>query len=170
MFKTKDLTEAALLCSIAAILQLIPLFISDVFTILTLLSTFPIFLITKKHRSLGGIAYLTTAFIIFLFHIQEGLIFIFMNGLLGVSLGYLNHYIKPKAMVITIAGLILSLSILLVNFIIGIPLFGATIEFTLMTVLLILIFSIVYCTFIDYFMSLLIKRSTLFQRYLTKED
>jgi hypothetical protein len=161
VFKTNQITTAALFCSIGAILQLMPVLFSELFTIFTLLSTIPIYLISRKNKQLGMVSYITTATIVLFFNGQEFIIFAFLNGIVGLTLGILNKF-KYYSCLIT--GSILASSIIFVNFVIGIPLFGISIS--VIIIIIIIIFAFIYTSIYYKILIFLSNNVAIFKKYL----
>ncbi len=166
MFKTRILVEGALFSAIAAIFQLIPIYFSEIFIFFTLVSTFPIYLITRKNVQVGITAFATCAFVIFCFSVHESIIFGFVNGLIGVSLGYMDYYLKNKIIITSLASLKLAIALCVVNFLIGIPVFGLSLKPSLLVFAAIYLFSFVYIFVYFLFIHYLTHKITLFRRYL----
>lgn len=156
--KIKYLALGALMAVISSIFQCIPAFFSEIFIILTIFSSIPIYIITRKHSTLGFLSYIVTFILITFISPHENLIFLFTNGLLGFMLGFFNNYLDNKYLICTISGIILLLSINVVTFIIGINLIGFTYSFNLLSQCLILVFSFIYCFVLNFICSLIYKR------------
>lgn len=80
-----------------------------------------------------------------LISVHEALFFICTNGPVGLSLGLCNHYTDRKIIISLISGIILTLTLSIMNFIIGIPVFGISLSSNfLVQFSFILVFSLTY--------------------------
>lgn len=166
MGKTRILVEGALFLAIAAIFQLIPVFFSELFFFLTLISTLPIYLITRKNYKVGIASYITTSFLILLFSNHEAIVFVFTNGLVGLSLGYYDSILKHKLTTSLLTGIQLFFSLCVVNFFIGIPIFVVSFKASVFLILGIFVFSIIYVFIYYNFIYYLIHKIKLLKDYL----
>lgn len=142
----RNIAQGGLLICLAALLQLLPASFGEVFVIITIFSAIPIYILSRLNPKAGLIGYIIAAILIFLFNAHEGLFFLFTNGVVGVSLGAFNHRLKSKMLISLFSGVFLTLSLLLVNFIIGIPVLGVNLPGKLLVqVCILLFFSLIYC-------------------------
>ncbi|HAX72256.1 MAG TPA: hypothetical protein DCY20_01895 [Firmicutes bacterium] len=155
---TKFLVLGALLTVIATIFQCIPALLSEAFIFFTIFSTFPIFLAARLKTSLGIICYLLTILLISFISPHESLIFIFTNGVVGLSLGVARFYFNATKLIFLLSGLILFLSLNLVPYITGVLLFGFSLQLNLVTQVPLLIFCLVYCLIFQYLCDIIYKR------------
>ncbi|ERJ12331.1 YybS family protein [Haloplasma contractile] len=144
--KIKNITEGAMLSSIAAIFQLIPIFISEIFIMLTTLSTVPIYLNARRGFKIGLISYIVTAFIVFIFSIHESIMFMLTNGLIGLMLGVTEQKFDRKIIIVTLTSFVLTGTLLVANYLLGIPVIGINLSSILLQVIIITAFSITYIT------------------------
>ena len=143
--KTKTIIVGAFLAGLAALFQLIPVITSEAFVLLTVLSALPIYIIARIDAKAGSMAYLVAAVIVTLFSLHEGLFFLCTNGVVGLSLGIFNHYLINKTTIYMIASFILAAALSIMNFVIGIPVFGIKLSISPYAQLLIMLaFSLVY--------------------------
>ena len=142
--KTKYIILGGLLAVISAILQCIPAFLSEAFIFLTILSTIPIYIIAKKQPVLGILSYIITFILISFISPHENIMFIFTNGILGLSLGICNYFTDKKRLICSISAILLTISICIVNFIIGINIIGFSFNLSLLPIVLIFLGSSVY--------------------------
>jgi len=134
-----------LMACLAALLQLTPVLLTEMFVLITMLSALPIYLISRIHPKLGLMASLAAFFIISIISVHEGLFFLLTNGPVGCSLGFGSHYFKKKINIIIFSSFILAVGLCIMNFFIGIPVFGFPMTgFIEIQLLGILIFSFVY--------------------------
>ena len=130
---------------IAALIQITPLFLSEAFVILTMFSAIPIYIICKINPKIGVVSTIVSFLIINLLSTHEALFFICSNGPIGTALGYCSYFTSNKKIIIFVSSVILSITISIMNFIIGIPVFGTPLPGTIITqILILLIFSLVY--------------------------
>lgn len=145
MTKAKMAVIAGILISIAFLFQIIPVFFSETFVLVTALSAFPIYIMTRISPRLGLIGFFATAALVMLVSTHEGWFFLFANGALGLSTGICQHYTKKKTDTALIAALVLTLTLGIINYIIGVPVFGTEIPGPILIQLVILYaFSLVY--------------------------
>lgn len=166
MFKTKELVFATLLCSVSAIFQLIPSFFSHALIFFTIVSSFPIYLITKKDYKLGLLSYIVTAIVIMLFNTHESMMFVFTNGLIGVTLGFLDKILTNKFFVCFMASLYLSMSLIVINYLIGIPIIGISLNIVILELLIIVLISVIYICVYYSLIKYLSKKVKIFRDYL----
>ncbi|RKD30041.1 hypothetical protein [Thermohalobacter berrensis] len=147
MVRTKFLTYGGILTCLAAVFQIIPAILGEIFIFMTIFSAFPIYFISRLSPKLGLIAYITTFFLVLLVSFHEAIFFLFTNGALGISLGIFRCHTSNKVIVSILSALTLTLSLSILNFIIGIQVFGFSIPgILLVQVCLIYSFSLVYCS------------------------
>ena len=153
MTSTKQLALGGILTGLAVLLQSIPCLFSEVFTPVTILSTLPIYIISRIKPRTGLAAYIASALLIALISIHEGVFFLCTNGLLGFTLGISLSKTNKKNVAICIASSVLTISLAFITFILGISVFGfktLTGIFPQMAVLL--MFSIIYTALMAYLM------------------
>lgn len=73
------------------------------------------------------------------FSIHEGLLFLCTNGIVGLSLGICSFYINRKSIIWIISSVILTTVLSIVNYGIGIPVFGGWIPGKIVIQLVILL-------------------------------
>ena len=135
------------LVALAVSFQIIPVIFSHQYVLLTMFSALPIYLITRISGSMGVIAFMVAGIAVFSINPHEGLFFLFTNGPIGLASG-LGKYLGKKSFVtMFIMSVILTITLSLLNFIIGIRVFGINIPGPLsIQVLLIFLFSFCYST------------------------
>ena len=124
MKKTKLLVLGSLMACMSALFQIVPVFLSEAFVIVTIFSAVPIFLISFIHPKTGFAVYLASFMLISFFSVHEALLFLFTNGPVGLSLGSCSHYTARKLIAISISSVILTCCLGILNYLIGIPVFG----------------------------------------------
>ncbi|MFL0266758.1 hypothetical protein [Candidatus Clostridium radicumherbarum] len=158
MSNTKTVVVGALLAVIAALFQVIPVFLSELFVILTILSAVPIYIVSRLSPKIGLLSYFTASMLIMLISTHEGIFFLCTNGIIGISLGICSYYTKKKTITWLISSVILTITLSIMNYGIGIPVFGTNIPGGIIIQLAILfIFSVVYNIFYYNFSSLIFK-------------
>lgn len=142
----RNIAQGGLLICLAVVLQLLPASFGEVFVIFTIFSAIPIYILSRLNPKAGLIGYMIAAVLIFLFNAHEGMFFLFTNGVVGFSLGVFNYRFKSKVFISLLGGIVLTVSLLLVNFIIGIPVLGVNLPGnTIVQVCILLFFSLLYC-------------------------
>lgn len=142
--KTKYLVLGGLLAIISVIFQCIPTFLSEAFIFLTVFSTVPIYIISKKQPIIGILSYIIAFILISFISSHENIMFIFTNGLVGISLGISDYYTSRILFICSISAILLTTSIFIVNFVIGINLLGFSINTSYLSILLIFLASFIY--------------------------
>lgn len=142
----RNIAQGGLLICLSFVLQLLPASLGEIFVIATIFSAIPIYILSRLNPKAGLLGYIIASTLIFLFNSHEGLFFLFTNGAVGFSLGTFNYMIKSKLLIAMLSGIFLTLSLSIVNFIIGIPVLGVNFQWNLLTQFSILMFfSFVYC-------------------------
>ncbi len=142
----RNIAQGGLLICLSAVLQLLPTSFGEVFIISTVLSAIPIYILSRLNPKVGLLGYIIAGMLIFFFNVHEGLFFLFTNGAVGFSIGTFNHMLKSKLLISILSGMVLTLSLSSVNFIIGIPVLGINLPGNLpIQIGVLLVFSIVYC-------------------------
>lgn len=159
MYKTKILVLGALMACISALFQIIPVFLSEAFVMLTVFSAIPIYIISRMNLKIGIATGIISFVIISFFSMHEALFFIFTNGTVGVSLGCITHYTSRKVILLPLAAAILSAALSILNFAIGIPIFGAPIPGSeIVQMLIIFTFAFIYCFIYSFLCELVFKK------------
>lgn len=125
--RTKTIVIGSLLASIAALFQLMPVFYSEVFLFLTIFSAVPIYLVARISPKAGLLSYIVAAMLVMIFSMHEGLFFLFTNGIVGLSLGICSFYTEKRRFIWTLSSIILTIALVIINYGIGIPIFGSKI-------------------------------------------
>jgi hypothetical protein len=159
MLGVKKLTIFVVLVVLTILIQIIPAISSHKYVLLTLFSSLPLFLIARSSGPLGLIAFVIAGISIFSINSHEGLFFLFTNGPVGLMLGLQRCFKKESLTASFITGLILTITLSLLNFIIGIKVFGTEIPGPLVIqILLIFLFSFLYSTMYSYFAGFIYRR------------
>lgn len=147
MNTARFISIGGILTTLAVIFQSAPVFLPVIGLALSPLSTLPIALAAVYNISLGIAVYFSSALILTLVSVQEAIILLFTTGLLGVVMGTLL-YRKRRLISILFSSIILSLGMILLTYIVGVPAFGdltgsASSD---LTILIFSIFSLIYAS------------------------
>ncbi|AGK96990.1 hypothetical protein [Clostridium pasteurianum] len=154
MINTKTVVIGALFAAIAALFQLIPTFFSEIFVFFTIFSAVPIYIVSRINPKAGVLSYFVASMIVMLFSTHEGLFFLFTNGIIGISLGICSYYMKTKAIIWFLSSLALTSTLSIMNYGIGIPVFGSKIPgIIIIQISIIFLFSTIYNIIYYYFSS-----------------
>lgn len=146
MSRTKTIIIGALMAAIAAIFQSLPVLFTEVFVLLTILSAIPIYISSRVSPLSGILSYIVAGTLIFFISTHEGLFFLCTNGVVGLSLGLCRYYKLRKLIIIIVSAVIMTVTLCIMNYGIGISIFGAALPGPLIIQLLIILaFSAVYC-------------------------
>jgi len=97
LLNIRHIAIGGFLVGLSITFQLIPVIFGELFVLVTIFSTLPIFIITRLNPKTGGVAFVVTAILVLSFNSHEGLFFIFTNGPVGLALGTLNYYSDMKS-------------------------------------------------------------------------
>ncbi|HEY9060778.1 MAG TPA: hypothetical protein VIO64_09790 [Pseudobacteroides sp.] len=113
----------SLLTSLTVLLQSAPVLLPVVGLALSPLSTLPIALAAVFNISLGITVLFSSALILIMVSVQEAIILLFTTGILGTVIGTLLY---RKGIVVSIlsSAIILSIGIIILTYIVGVPAFG----------------------------------------------
>lgn len=146
MINIRIVAQGGLLICISAVLQLLATAFGEIFVFASILSSIPIYILSRINPKVGIIGYMIAGLLIFLFNAHEGLFFLFTNGPVGFALGAFNYLFKSKTLISVFSGIVLTISLGTVNFIVGIPVFGINLPGNLISQICILLaFSVIYC-------------------------
>ncbi len=155
---TKTIVIGALFAVIAALFQLIPTLLSETFIFLTIFSAVPIYIVSRVNPKAGILSYFVASMIIMILSVHEGLFFLCTNGIVGISLGICSCYKKSKAITLVLSSLMLTITLSIMNYGIGIPVFGSKIPGVLVIqIAIIFAVSAIYNIFYYYFSSFIFK-------------
>lgn len=131
---------------------------SEIFVLLTLFSAVPIYIVSRINPKAGVLSYFVASLLVMLISTHEGIFFLCTNGIVGLSLGTCSYYTKKKILIWFISSLILTITLSFMNYVVGIPIFGAKIPGAMIIELvLIFVFSCVYNTIYYYFSNFIFK-------------
>jgi hypothetical protein len=134
-----------LMACTAALIQTVPVFLSEAFVLVTIFSAVPIFLISLIHPKTGLAVVLASFLLIVAFSAHEALLFLFTNGPAGFTLGCCSHYTGRVLLIVCVSAVVLSGCLGILNYLIGISVFGVAMPGTLAVQLLIIfVFSFSY--------------------------
>ncbi|WP_346887501.1 hypothetical protein [Clostridium sp. UBA1056] len=155
---TKPIVIGALFAVIAALFQLIPTLLSETFIFLTIFSAVPIYIVSRVNPKAGILSYFVASMIIMILSVHEGLFFLCTNGIVGISLGICSCYKKSKTITWVLSSLMLTITLSIMNYGIGIPVFGSKIPGSLaIQIAIIFAVSTIYNIFYYYFSSFIFK-------------
>ena len=156
--KTKTLVVGALLAVMAAFFQVMPVLFSEAFIIITIFSAVPIYIVSRINPKAGALSYFVAAMLVMLISTHEGLFFLCTNGIIGVSLGTCRYYTNKKTVIWAISTLALTITLSIMNYGIGVPVFGTIIPGAMIIQLAVLfMFSLVYNIIYYYFSDFIFK-------------
>lgn len=130
-----------------AIIMCILKFYSNVLILFIVLSTVPVYIISKKSPSTGLLTYIIVFLFILSTDYYHSIIFLFFYGLAGVFLGMFSHYLNKNILISIINGVILAISINGMNMTLRTSILSVQYSNGILLQGLILLFSIV-CSFV----------------------
>ena len=151
-----------ILTSIAVLFQSAPVFLPVIGLALSPLSTLPVAIAAVSSISLGFTVFFSSALILVIVSAQETIILLFTTGLLGIVMGTLL-YRKRVIISILFSSIALSLGMLFITYIVGMPAFAdLTSPLSIpLTFLIFFLFSLIYVSIwnicLKKFMNYLIK-------------
>ena len=158
VMKTKMIVIGSLFATIAALFQLTPIFFSELFIFITIFSAIPIYVVSRINYKAGILSYFVASMIVMTLSVHEGLFFLCTNGIVGLSLGICSNYTKRKIIIWFVSALMLTASLSIMNYGIGIPVFGAKIPGAMAVQIgIIFLVSMVYNIFYYYITSFVFK-------------
>lgn len=143
---TFKLVFSALMSLIAAILQGAGGIIPGIGMLISPFSTAPIFISILILPSYGILSYFLTIFLLLLIQPSELIVFPFTTGAMAIGIGLGLNLFNQLWKVITFSSLFLSIGICLLLYIFQFPILGPFLmEFIILNILIIHLFSLVYC-------------------------
>lgn len=134
-----------MLAALTVIFQAAPVFLPAIGLVLSPLSTLPIAIAAASNILLGFSVLFSSSILLTIVSVQEALILLFTTGLLGIVIGGL---LNRKGIIIStlISGLSLSLGMIVLTYVIGVPAFVemARSLSTLLILFIFFLFSLVY--------------------------
>ena len=164
--KTKTLVIGALLAVITALFQVMPGLFSEMFIFFTIFSAVPIYIVSRINPKAGVLSYFVAGMLVMIISTHEALFFLCTNGVIGVSLGVCRYYTNRKTIICIISSLALTITLSIMNYGIGIPVFGTKIPGGMIIQLFIIfllssVYNIIYYYFSDFIFRIL-KKSNVF--------
>lgn len=146
------------MAALAAILQAAPVFLTEAAVLLTIFSALPIYISARLNPVTGVLSYLAAFFVIMLLSSHEALFFLCTNGVVGLGLGCLRYVKQKRTVTILLNSIALTVSLSIMNYGIGIPVFGTAIPggWQLQLLLLYLfsaVYSLIYLLFAEFICS-----------------
>jgi len=155
MVKPKLIAIGGILTGLAVIFQITPVIFSEIVVFLTVLSALPVYVMTRVGSRAGAIVLAAVFILTMLFSVHEALFFICTNGPVGFGIGICHGRNLTAPLTALLTGLLLTLALSFMNYIIGIPVFGTDLPGqTIIQILIIFSFSVVYSFFYSYIASL----------------
>ncbi|MGG3466908.1 hypothetical protein ABES02_05120 [Neobacillus pocheonensis] len=144
--KTRRLILAALLASIAAILQAAGGFLPGVGYFISPFATAPILLCSMLSLPLGLMAYILTNLLLLILQPSELIIFPFTTGLIGLGIGAAFYFFKKRWIIIITSASLLTIGIMILLYVLKFPVLGPSISktFSISTAGGIFLFSVLY--------------------------
>lgn len=127
MSRTRILAISGLLAGTAILLQVMPGMLGQTFIFVTLFSGFPIFIISTMNPALGFAAYCSTGIAAALVSMPCGILFLFTNGIIGLSLGILSKSVESEAAMSAFTAALTAAMLFLLNYVFGICVFDYSI-------------------------------------------
>ena len=159
MINTRTIVIGSLFAALAALFQLIPVFFSEVLVFLAIFSAVPIYIVSRVNPKAGILSYFVASMIVVILSLHEGLFFLCTNGAIGLSLGISSYYIRRKGAIWILSSIILTITLSIMNYGIGIPVFGSQIPGKIIIQIgIIFLFSTIYNIFYYYFADFIFKR------------
>lgn len=156
--KTKIIVTGSLFATIAALFQLTPIFFSEFFIFLTIFSAIPIYIVSRINSKAGILSYFVASMIVMTLSVHEGLFFLCTNGIVGLSLGICSNYTHKKPIIWLWSSIMLTITLSIMNYGIGIPVFGIKLPGAMAVQIgIIFLVSIVYNVFYYYITSFVFK-------------
>lgn len=123
MRSIRILTTSILLGFMSVLLQVMPGMLGQPFALITLLSGFPIYIISRISPLHGIAAYIAVGAAAVLANAPEGLLFLLLYGIAGLALGLMSRIIESKAAMCVFTAAFLTLILILLNYAFGIHIF-----------------------------------------------
>jgi hypothetical protein len=143
---TFKLVASALMSLIAAILQAAGGVIPGIGMLISPFSSAPIIISVLIFPLYGILSYFLTIFLLLLIQPSELIIFPFTTGAMAIGIGFGLILFNKVWKVISFSSLFLSIGICLLLYLLQIPVLGPfLIEFRVINILIIYLFSLVYC-------------------------
>ncbi|MCB2288524.1 hypothetical protein LGK97_01935 [Clostridium sp. CS001] len=166
MINTKTVVIGALFAVLAALFQALPVLFSEVFVFLTIFSAVPIYIVSRINPKAGVLSYFVASMLVMLLSIHEGLFFLCTNGIIGLSLGMCSYYTKIKPIIWFLSSLVLTITLSIMNYGIGIPVLGGKIPGAIIIQIAILfLISAIYNIFYYYFSNFIFNLLKKFKVY-----
>lgn len=148
------------MAGIAVLFQTVPAFFSEMFAVLTVFSALPLYFMCRLDSLAGINTFIAAAILIFIISPHEGILFIFTNGILGLSLGLCKKNIKDSFLTIIISSFILTASLCILSIPLGINVFFVHMPYgSFLQAITISIFCVIYCAIYSKLASYLFHRA-----------
>lgn len=127
MFNAKLLRVCGVLTGTALLLQVVPGMLAWPFAFISFLSGLPIYVISRLNLRLGFGAYVTVGTAAAVFSMPEGILFLSVSGIAGLSLGLLSKIVESKTLISAFTAVLITMMLFLLNYGLGIHIFDYTI-------------------------------------------
>lgn len=124
---SRSVCIGGILTALAVLFQSAPALLPGVGLALSPLSTLPIAMAAAINMALGLTVFFSSALILTFVSMQESIILLFTTGLLGITIGILTKR-KGNMISILLSGVALSLGMLCLTYIVGVPAFAELTE------------------------------------------
>jgi hypothetical protein len=143
---TFKLVVSAFMSLTAAILQGAGGMVPGIGMLISPLSTAPIIISVLLFPSYGILSYFLTIFLLLLIQPSELIIFPFTTGAMGIGIGFGLTLFNKVWKVLSFSSLFLSIGICLLLYLLQFPVLGPfLIEFSILNIIIIYLFSLIYC-------------------------
>ncbi len=151
------LVSAAILATIAALLQSAGGFLPGIGFLISPFAALPILIVSVYDMRYGILAYMLTVFLLTLIQPDELFIFPFTTGLLGLAIGFGMGKFKSRIIIALVSSLVLLVGICIPLYVLAFPILGPVIPSvpSLTTMLFMFLFCFVY-SFIWLLISILV--------------
>lgn len=162
IINTRMIVLGGMLTGASVLFQVFPVVFTEFFVIVTMLASLPVYIASRIRPSLGITVFVASGILIWFISPHEGIFFLFANGPTGLLLGVGNYYIKQTHLIPVITALITTITLSLVNYLIGIPVFGLEFKisgwlFIICLYVFLLIYNYLYLFFLKYIFNHLTK-------------
>lgn len=146
MLNIRTLVFYLILAVSAVLLQIIPRTLGHVLDFTVILAGFPIYSAARLSLLYGVVLYLAAASLSASMNMGEAVFFICTNGIIGLSLGIIKDRIRSISLVPVPSAMIVIVMLLIVNYLLGISIFGySALKAPILQVLTLFLPIYIYC-------------------------
>lgn len=143
------------MAGIATIFQSIPFYLSEAFALLTILSAIPVYTAARTNPVSGALSYVITVILLLFVSPHEALMFLFTNGVVGLSLGSTSYFKLNKILSVGGSSVIQTIFLCILNYGLDISIFGIKIPGTIIIQLILILgstmgYNFAYQAFADF--------------------